>query len=164
MSSFASPQSLKSALQSRVSVSQAERMGSQRQNLGEGMMCPAAAGDIRSDIYMRPVSQNTLLLNDAACSNYTEWSAQRRMMVENVERPQIPMCTAGTNGGDTMGVGRPYNPADLYGGGKEGDWVRHYSSRSNRPVEQPREGMAYYMKTIQPWTGSMDATQWPVRL
>ena len=77
-------QSLKSALGSRINLAQAERLGSQRQNLGEGLMCPAASGDIQFDIYGRPVSQNTLFLNDASCSNYTEWSSARRIAVEKM--------------------------------------------------------------------------------
>ncbi|MGV9199366.1 MAG: hypothetical protein ACOC4M_11165, partial [Promethearchaeia archaeon] len=104
-------QSLKSALDARVRIDQSERLGSQRQNLGEGLMCPAGSGDIMNDVYGRPVDQNTLLLNDSACSNYTKWSSARRIEVENMERPYMPICAAGLRGaGDYMGKGRDLLP------------------------------------------------------
>ena len=61
-----STQTLKSAIDSRVDVGQTWRLGSQRQNLGEGLMCPAGAGDIAFDIYGRPADQNTLTLTDSS--------------------------------------------------------------------------------------------------
>lgn len=162
---YTSGQTLKAALQSRVSVAEAERLGSQRQNLGEGMMCPAGAGDIMFDIYMRPAGQNTLTLNDSACSNYTDFSARRRMMIENAERPMLPICTAGLNGGaDLMGKGRPWIPENVYGEGDRGKFVRHYPTRTNRPEERPTYPMHFSQKLIQPFTFSMDATQTLVRL
>lgn len=150
-------QTLKSALQQRVSVGQAQRLGSQRNNLGEGMMCPASAGHLMNDIYMRPVSQNTLLLNDSACSNYTMFSAQRRMQVENQERPALPTCTAGLNSpGDTQG-GRKFVPSNIYGEGPQGNFVRHYNTRSNRAPDHPEPLKYYYQKAVQPFNFSMDA-------
>lgn len=155
-----STQTLKSALAARVRDDQAYRLGSQRQNLGEGMMCPAGAGDLANDIYGRPVSQKTLLLDDAACSNYTEWSAARRIAVENQERPYLPVCAAGLRGaGDFMGVGRDMTVQNMYGTGMEGNFVRNYSTPNNMPPDGPAGPRApYTQRPVQPWTGSMDAT------
>lgn len=124
---------LKSALWSRVRPDRAERLYSQRQNLGEGLMCTAGPG-LHHDIYMRPVSQKTLNLNDSSCSHYTEFSAARRIEVENLERPYTKICAAGLRGaGDFGGVGRDLTPQNLYGTGREGNFVRHYPNASNQP-------------------------------
>ena len=127
-------QTLKSAIDSRVRTDQASRLGSQRQNLGEGLMCPAGAGDIAFDIYGRPADQNTLRLTDAACSQYTKFSARRRIEIENNERPYLPVCAAGLRGAaDYMGVGRDLLPQNLYGEGYQGNMVRHYPTATNMP-------------------------------
>ncbi len=154
-------QTLKSALDSRVRIDQAERLGSQRQNLGEGLMCPAGSHAIANDVYGRPVSQNTLLLNDAACGNYTEFSARRRIEIENQERPYVPVCAAGLRGaGDFMGVGRDFQPQNLYGTGYQGNMVRHYPSANNAPPSCGPKGprYPYAVKRVQPFSFSMDAS------
>lgn len=154
-------QSLKSALDARVDISQTEKLASQRQNLGEGLMCPAGAGDIANDVYGRPVSQKTLKLNDSSCSNYTEWSAARRIEVENMERPYLPICAAGLRGAaDWMGVGRDNLPQNLYGEGYQGNMIRHYPLANNAPWSEGPQGPnpPYYMKQIQPFSFSMDST------
>lgn len=156
-----STQTLKSALDSRVRIDQAGRLGSQRQNLGEGLMCPAGAASIAFDIYGRPASQKTLLLNDSACSNYTEWSARRRIEVENMERPYLPICAAGLRGAaDWMGKGRDILPQNLYGDGYAGNFVRHYNTANNAPWAQEPSTMQqdYYHKDIQPFSFSHDAS------
>lgn len=158
---FNSTQSLKSALDSRVRIDQSERLGSQRQNLGEGLMCPAGSGDIQFDIYGRPASQKTLRLTDSSCSNYTEWSARRRIEVENMERPYLPVCAAGLRGAsDMMGKGRDLLPQNLYGEGYQGNMVRHYPTANNyQPSEGPQgPSVSYYQKQIQPFSYSHDAT------
>jgi len=158
---MASGQTLKAALTQRVRVDQAIRLGSQRQNLGEGLMCPAGSGDIGHDVYGRPADQNTLDLSDAACSNYTRWSAARRMEVENLERPYLPICAAGLRGAaDFMGKGRDLLPQDLYGEGHRGDMVRHYPTANNAPWHEGPQGprRPYYHKKIQPFSFSHDAT------
>ena len=128
-----STQTLKSALDARVRLDQASRLGSQRQNLGEGMMCPAGAGHIMHDIYGRPATQNTLTVNDSACSNYTEFPASRRMNIETMERPYLAICAASLRGaGDFMGKGRDLIPQNLYLMGHQGDFVRHYPTANNR--------------------------------
>ncbi|GAF76542.1 unnamed protein product [marine sediment metagenome] len=154
-------QSLKSALDSRVRVDQSSRLGSQRQNLGEGLMCPAGSGDIAFDIYGRPSDQNTLRLTDSACSNYTKWPASRRIEVENLERPYLPVCAAGLRGAaDYMGKGRDNLPQNLYGEGYQGNFVRHYDTATNMPWSEGPQGPnpPYYQKQIQPFAYSMDST------
>ena len=155
-----SGQSLKSALTQRVRIDQAQRLGSQRQNQGEGLMCPASAGHLGSDVYGRPVSQNTLLLNDASCSNYTEFPASRRIEVENLERPYLPICAAGLRGAsDFMGKGRDLMPQDLYGDGHRGNFVRHYPTANNAPFHpQSVPSTATFQKKVQPFNYSHDAT------
>lgn len=161
MSGVSNTQSLKSALGSRVRNDQAERLGSQRQNLGEGLMCPAGSGDIAFDIYGRPASQNTLHLADASCSHYTEFSAARRIEVENNERPYLPICAAGLRGaGDFMGVGRDVLPQNLYGEGYQGNMVRHYPTANNMQWDSPTgPRVPFYQRQIQPFSFSMDATR-----
>lgn len=154
-------QTLKSALDSRVRIDQTQRLGSQRQNLGEGLMCPAGSGDIFFDIYGRPSDQNTLFLNDSACSNYTKWSTQRRIEVENNERPYLPVCAAGLRGaGDYMGKGRDNLPQNLYGEGYQGNMVRHYPTANNMPWDdtKAKPNLFYYQKQIQPFSFSHDGS------
>jgi len=154
-------QSLKSALDARVRIDQSERLGSQRQNLGEGLMCPAGSGDIAFDIYGRPADQNTLFLNDSACSHYTKWSSARRIEVENLERPYLPICAAGLRGAaDYMGKGRDNLPQNLYGEGYRGNMVRHYPTATNMPWSEGPQGPnpPFYQKQVQPFTFSHDAT------
>lgn len=156
-----STQTLKSAIDSRVRVDQSSRLGSQRQNLGEGLMCPASSGDIAFDIYGRPSDQNTLRLADSSCSNYTKWSSARRIEVENLERPYLPVCAAGLRGAsDMMGKGRDLHPQNLYGSGYRGNFVRHYPTANNLPWSEGPDGPSkpYYHKPIQPFTFSHDAT------
>jgi hypothetical protein len=160
MSGLGTTQTLKSALQTRVREDRASRLGSQRQNLGEAMMCPASSQNIHFDIFGRPVNQNTLLLNDSACSNYTIFPARRRIEVENMERPYIPICAAGNRGaGDFLAVGRDLLPQNVYGEGYGGNMVRHYSTANNSPWEMPEPAPRdYYQRRIQPFDYSMDAT------
>lgn len=158
MSIYTSGQTLKAALQTRVDPAQAHRLGSQRQNLGEGMMCPAGAQYLAFDIYGRPANRNTLDLRDSACSNYAITAATYAQYESN-NRPMIPICAAGLNGGgDLMGVGRTFMPRDLYGTGKAGEFVRHYGTRTNRPEEIAQKAKYFYQKAIQPFDFSHDAT------
>lgn len=158
---MASVQTLKAATDSRVRQDQTSRLASQRANLGESMMCPAGAGDIANDVYGRPVSQTTLRLTDSACSNYTMYSAGRRIEVENMERPYLPICAAGNRGAaDLMGFGRDILPQNLYGEGFQGNMVRQYPTRNNYPWSEGPQGpnLPYYQKQIQPFTYSHDGT------
>lgn len=154
-------QTLKSSVHGRVRTDQALRLGSQSRHLGEGIYCPAGAGDIFFDQYMRPVSQNTLHLNDSSCSNYTSFSARRRIHIENMERPYATVCSAGyRGGGGLMGAGRDLHPQDMYGLGTRGNMVRHYDSANNTPPSQgpaPAPSSCSY-RTVQPFSHSHDAT------
>jgi hypothetical protein len=107
------------------------------------------------------VSQNTLLLEDAACSNYTEFSARRRIEIENMERPYVPICAAGLRGAaDFQGAARDLVPQNLYGTGYQGNFVRHYPTANNAPPACGPSGprYPYYQKKIQPFTFSHDAS------
>src|SRR6186713_1565771 len=78
-----STQTLKAALSSRVRNDQVSRLASSRQDLGEGLMCPASAGFLQHDVYGRPSNQNNLLTNNSSCSHYTLYNAKRRIGIEN---------------------------------------------------------------------------------
>lgn len=157
---MSSSQSLKAAMNSRVDTSTAHRLGSQRQNLGEGLMCPAGAGDLQNDVYGRPANHNTLYFGDAACSHYNFWSAQRRIEVENNNRPYLPICAAGLRGaGDPLGTGRDRMPQNMYGDGYQGNFVRHYETADNSPPQRPLSQQTnYYQRQIQPFSFTHDAT------
>ena len=168
-------QSLKAAMQSRVVQAQSERLGSQRQNLGEGLTCPAGSGNIHHDIYGRPVTQNTLDLRDSACSHYLI-NASEYMQYETNHRPHLPICAAGLRGAsDMMGVGRDLIPQNLYNSGYNpalpadkqdlgtfrGDFERTYGTPNNAPPQQrwPLPRADPYDRWFQPWDLSLDATQ-----
>ena len=144
-----STQTLKPVLQSRANIAQSIRLGSQRQNLGEGLTCPAGSGNIHHDIYGRPVTQNTLPLMDSACSPYLI-NAQEFMQYETNHRPHLPICAAGLRGAsDMMGVGRDLIPQNLYAfsydptrpkgdqdlGDFRGQFERTYGTPNNAPPQ-----------------------------
>lgn len=161
MSWNGSSQTLKSALDSRVRIDQSQRLGSQRQNLGEGLLCPAGAGDIGFDIYGRPATQNTLRLLDSACSQYTDFPTARMIEIENLNRPYLPVCASGQRGAsDLMGMGRADMPQDLYGDGYRGNFVRHFSTANNLGWDEtpPEPYCPYAQKRIQPFSWSHDST------
>jgi hypothetical protein len=160
---MSSHQTLKAVIQSRVQPDTSERLYGESRTMGQGLMCPAGAGDIFFDIYGRPVSQNTLLLNDSACSQYTAWSAARRMGVENNERPYLQICKAGNRGGgDPMGVGRDVQQQNLYGEGYQGNMIKHYPTANNTPWEdEPHPSSSEYTRNmIQPFNFSHDSTSY----
>ena len=167
-------QSLKASLQSRVINAQSERLSSQRQNLGEGLTCPAGSGNIHHDVYGRPVTQNTLDLRDSACSHYLIDAAEF-MQYETNHRPHLPICAAGRRGAsDMMGVGRDLIPQNLYAfsydptrpkgdqdlGDFRGQFERTYGTPNNAPPQGnwriPRQ--APYDKTVQAYDFSNDGT------
>jgi len=154
-----STQTLKSALDARVRIDQSSRLGSNRQNLGEGLMCPAGSGELQNDVYGRPVAQTTLLLNDSSCSNYTKYSAQDRISVENNERPYLPHCSASLNSTDLINA-RNLLPQNLYGEGEQGNMVRHYPTPDNLPFHEGsrKSKCNYYHRRIPPFSFSHDAT------
>lgn len=153
-------QTLKSSDASRVRTDAAERLAGQRMSQGEGSMCPAGAGDIHTDVYGRPVTQNTLTLLDASCGMYTKFSAQRRIAVENSERPYLPICAAGLRGAaDFAAIGRDINPKNVYGEGDRGRFVRDYATANNGPPQAPAvHTIPVAPRAVQPFRGSHDAT------
>jgi hypothetical protein len=155
---------MKSALIGRVDAATALRIASQRQNLGEGLVCPTGAGDLYFDIYQRPVNPNTLLLDDASCSHYTSQSAARRIEVENNERPYLPVCAAGLRGGDLMAKGRDMQAQNIYGSGFAGNFVKTYSTPNNLPADQAAVySMPAGTPVVQPYDRSHNAVQWQYR-
>lgn len=149
---------LKSALGGRVIVGQAQRLASERQNLGHGEMCPASASELNSDVYGRLVSQQTLNFNDADCSHYAQ-AAIFRMGVENNERPYLPICAAGIRGGDLMAVGRNMQPQNLYGP-STGGFSRTYPTANNLPPDRAAVySMASGAPSIAPFNFSMNSVQ-----
>lgn len=165
-------QTLKSALAARVRTDQAERLASQRQDQGEGLLCPAGAGNINFDIYGRPATQNTLNVGGnregggaAECGHYV-YSAARLMQFENNQRPFLPVAAAGLRGaGDLAGLGRDLIPQDLYGNGFRGNFVRHYPTPNNSPWQvAPMASASVPHRPVQNFDFSHDATtrnQWP---
>lgn len=163
--SLGTTQTLKSAQQSRVRIDLANRQGSARQNLGEGLMCPAGAGQISFDIFGRSVNQNTIaFLTDSACSLYTQFKASDRIQSENMERPYLNICAAGNRGAGDMLNARDRMPQNVYGEGYGGNFVRHYDNASNSPWERPLQDLPpLYHNRVQPWDGTMDATGFSYR-
>jgi len=153
-------QTLKSVLESRVRLDQAQRVASSRQNLGEGATC-TMGGMLSFDVYGRPATANTLNLNDSSCSHYTGIDAKTYLAYENNTRPHIPICSAGLRThADLMGNGRDLNPSDVYGTGSErGRFQRMFSTLNNAPPHQDsmRPRMNPYQRRQIPWDGSMDA-------
>ena len=161
MDKMGSYQTLKSALDARVRIDKAQRLGSQRQDQGEGQLCPAGSGDLAQDVFGRPASQNTLSVNTSAdCSHYT-YTAQELMGFESNHRPYLPTCDAGLRGaGDAMGAGRDQMPKNLYGEGQRGDFVRHYPTANNAPWDE-MPVVRHYSKSQykrSPFNFSHDAT------
>lgn len=156
---------LKSAIDGRVNISTAQKIGSERTNGGHGCNCAAGSGHLQWDIYGRPATQNTLNVSDANCSKYTEFDHNRRIQVESVERPYIPICRAGRPG-DGMGVGRDVNPRDVYGTDcGRGHFHRDYPNSNRPPTRRPPPSVShhkpyYYGRNDM----SMDATQRVLKL
>lgn len=130
-------QTLKSALLYRIDPGKSQNLYAARQNLGEALMCPASAQVLQHDIYGRPSSQNTLSINlDASCAQQSQFPSYRQIQRENLERPYLPIATAGLRGaGDFMGVGRDLVPQNLYGEGERADMVKHYNTANDSPWE-----------------------------
>ena len=130
-------QSLKSANLVRVDQGKSIHLYASARNLGESLMCPAAAQYLQNDVYGRPASQNTLTVHlDAACGQGSQYNAGRHIQIENMTRPYLPICSAGLRGAaDLQGVGRDLIPQNLYGEGERGNMVRHYNTKNNAPWE-----------------------------
>lgn len=168
---MASVQTLKSVNLVRVDQGKSQHLYASRQNLGEVDMCPASAHHIQHDIYGRPASQNTIGLSekntqglDASCGINSQFSTIRHIQRENMERPYIPICSAGLRGAaDLMGVGRDIIPQDLYGTGHRGNMIRHYNTKNNAPWDTPQAlELSYpnhHSRLEQPYDFSHDASK-----
>lgn len=157
-----SQNTLKSANLIRVDPGRSTTLYSASRSLGESLMCPASAQNLQNDVYGRPASQQTLPVNlDASCAQGSLYPAYRQIAIENQNRPYIPICAAGMRGGgDLMGVGRNLSPQDLFGFGRQGDFVRQYNTANNAPWEQPLPRRAnYYWRLEQPSTFTHDSTK-----
>lgn len=153
-------QTLKSSNSTRVDTGRSVTLYSAARSLGESLMCPASAQDLQNDIYGRPASQQTLPVNlDASCAQGSMYPAYRQIAVENQNRPYIPVCAAGMRGGgDMQGVGRDLVPQDLYGFGRQGDFVRTYPTANNAPWDTPEpKGPNYYRRMEQPFSFTHDS-------
>ena len=164
-------QTLKATLQSRVINAQTERLSSQRQNLGEGLTCPAGSGNIHHDVYGRPVTQNTLDLRDSACSHYLI-DASEFMQYETNHRPHLAICAAGLRGASDMaGWGRDLLPQNLYNEGYNpalgddqdlgdfrGNFERTFSTPNNATPDPkwPSPRLDPYQKWVPSWDLGMN--------
>jgi hypothetical protein len=156
-------QTLKSASHVKVDQGKAINLYASRQNLGEGLFCPASAHVLRHDIYMRPANQNTLTVNlDASCAQYSEYPAQRQIGIENMTRPYLSIGSSGLTGSDLMGKGRDMVVSNLYQEHPtdRGHFVRHYPNRKNAPFDKPSSCSSQYYsdRKIQPYSYSHDAS------
>lgn len=160
-------QTLKSAQVARVSIGKSQNGGLHRENLGEGLFCPASAQVIANDVYGRPASQNTLgfseggfFTQEPACPQYTNYSCRNMLSFENAQRPYLGIAAAGMRGAsDMMGVGRQNIPQNLFGEGHRGDNIRNYPTPNNYPPDAAMvPHNVYYRQKVQPYTYSMDET------
>ena len=118
---------------SRVDNTQSRRLHDEARALGPGLICPAGAHSLHFDVYGREVSERTLDLRDAACSQYTYAPARRFIEFENIQRPVIPVAAAGLRGGDDgQNVGRGLFPRNVYDDRhNRGGFVKHYPTVNN---------------------------------
>ena len=155
-------QTLKSSNLVRVDAGRATTLYSASRSLGESLMCPASAQELSNDIYGRPASQQTLPVNlDASCAQGTMYPSYRMIAVENQARPYIPIAASGMRGGgDLQGTGRNLIPQDLYGFGRQADFVRVYNSPNNAPWDMPApKPPNYHFRLEQPSTLTHDASK-----
>lgn len=145
-------QTLKSASESRVRTDHTEWHSAGRQQGHFYDTCPAGSHDLRSDVYGRPVNQNTLDMRSADCNPYAPHpqSAHNHIQRENNERPYIAVAAAGMRGaGDFMGKSRDLIPQDLYGDGTRGNFVRHGSCANQLPKPPADVPYAYAERRVQ---------------
>jgi hypothetical protein len=110
---MSSVQTMKSVLPGRVRLDIAQRLSSERQDLGRGEFCPAGAHAPHIDDYGRPATANTLTTKNASCGHYV-FSAANHMAFESNHRPYIPTAAAGQRGGDLGGQSRQHAQQNLY--------------------------------------------------
>jgi len=151
---------LKPADYRRVDVGRAYKLGSNRQDLGLSLMCPANAQNLQHDIYGRPSNQNCLTVNlDASCAQGSQYPSYRQIAIENQLRPYVPLCAPGScSGGDFLGVGRDILPRNLYAEGERGNFVRTYPTANDAPW-QGRWPQEQTFRRVPEFDFSHDATR-----
>jgi len=147
--------SLKSSQQPRVDIASAQRIASERQNLGNGQFCPSASQDLFFDVYGRPAGNTTLDKRDASCSNYmgrTGPTLQNFMQWEDYQRPlaAAPNCSPSSVVGDGMGVGRDLFPQNIYGSAEPNRGNFFHVMTNNSPRVRNNTEFSYIDKTLAP--------------
>jgi len=130
--------SLKAAISSRVDPATAQRLYSNSYNLGYQENCPVKSSDLFFDQYGRVVPQTTIRTTGApdGCSARSFYSTQRRIAVENVERPYVDVAQAGSRwGGDPQGSARNRQAHNIYEAGRGGTFVRTYLTPNDAPAD-----------------------------
>ncbi len=152
--------SLKATDYRRVDTGRAFKLGSNRQDLGLALMCPANAQNLQHDIYGRPSNQNCLQVNlDAACAQGSQFPSYRQIAIENQLRPYVPLAAPGSRSpGDFLGVGRDLQPRNLYADGERGNFVRTYPTANDAPWEQSWPEQKVYRR-VPEFDFSHDATR-----
>jgi hypothetical protein len=79
--------SFKSVNANKVNTGMATNLAGARQNLQDGRFCVLQPGNVVRDVYGRPVSQNTIKLNDTACEARTKFTTNNFLNYECIERP-----------------------------------------------------------------------------
>jgi hypothetical protein len=131
-------QSLKAAITSRVDQATAIRNYSNNYNIGYPENCPDKTGNLFFDQYGRMVPHTTLKTDQATdgCSNNQFYTAQRRIAVENIERPYVDVAQAGSRwGGDFQGQARNRQAYNLYEQGRGSGFVRNYKTPNDAPPD-----------------------------
>ncbi len=133
-------QSLKAAITSRVENSAALKNWSNSYALGYESNCPVRSGDLYFDIYGREVPYTTIntLGSTDGCSSRSFYNTQRRIAVENLERPYINPAAAGSRWGAEPGsMARNRLPYNIYESSRGGAFVRTYLTPNDASPEHP---------------------------
>lgn len=130
--------SLKAAITSRVDTAIAQKNYSNNYSIGYPENCPVHSSDLFFDQYGRIVPHTTLKTNQSTdgCSDRSFYSAQRRIAVENLERPYIDVAQAGSRwGGDPQGDARNRAAYNIYEQGRGSGFVRTYKTPNDAPPD-----------------------------
>jgi len=131
-------QSLKAAITSRVDPATAIRNFSNNYDLGYHENCPVKSSDLFFDIYGRVVPHTILNTSGSTdgCSSRSFYSTKRRIAVENLERPYVPVAQAGSRwGGDPQGDARNRQAYNVYEQGRGSGFVRTYQTPNDAPPD-----------------------------
>lgn len=129
---------MKAALTARVDVSMAKKNYSNGYSLGYPENCPVHSDDLPFDIYGRNAPYTTINTRGApdGCSDRSFYNTQRRIAVENLERPYIPISVSGSRwGAEPMGAGRNFQAHNLYEQGVGDGFARTYLTQNDAPPD-----------------------------